>query len=106
MKLEISPECQIGAHIIEIVWSKKILEIQGAKGGAENLEIIVIRLRPDRPITAIFQTFIHELIHQVAFVYHLDIEDETIQVLAAGLAQAFISLGIEPDFSQIPEEKL
>ncbi len=107
MKIVIPPECQLGAHTIKIVWSRKLLEIQDARGGSENLGIIIIRLRPDRPRTSIFQTLIHELLHQIDFVYHLeDFTDGHIQVLSAGLAQSLLSMGIEPDFSQIPEEKL
>ena len=106
MKLVIPPKCQIGAHIIKIVWSRKLLEVQEARGGSEYLGEIIIRLMPNRPITATFQTLIHEIFHQIDFVYHLkDLGDDSIQVLSAGLAQALLSLDIEPDFSQIPEEE-
>ena len=107
MKLIILSECQIGAHTFKIVWSPKILDIQDARGGSEYREIIIIRLQPNRKPTATFQTLIHEAIHMGDSIFGRDdIGEGTVRLLGGVLAQFFISLGIEPDFSQIKDEEL
>lgn len=104
MKLIIPPECQIGAHTFKILWSLKILNIMECKGGAEYQERHVIRIRPDRPKTQVFQTLLHEVIHIGDFVHNRHREEEDIGHLASTICQCLLSMGIEPDFSQIPEE--
>jgi len=107
VRLVIPPECQIGAHTFKIRWSRKILDIQDARGGGEYRQDLIIRLMPDRPITATFQTLIHEAIH-LSDIVHLGSESKLaeieVQTVSSGLAQFLLSLGIEPDFSQIKEE--
>lgn len=107
--LKISPECQIGAHTFQIRWSPKILDIQDARGGGEYRIDLIIRLMPGRPISQTFQTLIHEVIHladMTTLGNDSRITEVETQALSSGLAQFLLSLGINPDFSQIPEEEL
>lgn len=108
MKLKIPHEFQLGAHTFKIVWSPKLLNAAGAKGQAEYLEKHIIRLRPGRPSSHTFNSLLHETIHLIDFIYGPDddILEGTTRFLAGGLCQALMSLGIEPDFSDIPEEEL
>lgn len=107
MKLIIPPQCQIGAHTFPIRWSPKILDMQDARGGSEYREDIIIRLMPNREPTSTFQTLIHEALHMGDSIFGTDsVNEEVVRLLGATLAQFLLSLGIEPDFSQIPEEKL
>lgn len=107
MKLKIPHECQIGAHTFPIRWSPKILDLQEARGGSEYREDIIIRLMPNRKPIAMFQTLIHEAIHMTDSVFGTDrIDEEVVKLLSGGLTQFLLSLGIEPDFSDIPEERL
>jgi len=105
MKLIIPPECQIGAHTFKIRFSPKIMDIQDAKGGSEYRQEHIIRLMPGRPISSTFQTLVHEAIHLGDAVFGTNsISEEVVRLLGGTLAQFLLSLGIEPDFSQIPEE--
>jgi len=108
MKLVIPEEIQVGAHSFKICWSSKILDLQEARGGMVYRKELLIRLLPNRPITQGFQTFLHEVLHAIdnVFVNSDELTENQVQLLAAGLAQVFASMGIEPDFSQIKEEKL
>jgi len=109
MKMMIPHECQIGAHTFKIRWSPKILDIQDAKGGSEYRLDLIVRLMPGRPTTQTFQTLMHEILHLIDMVTlgnDSKITEIEIQALSSGLAQSLLSLGIEPDFSQISEEEL
>ena len=105
MKLIISSECQVGAHTFKIRWSDKWLDARGVRG-YEDCKDQIIRLHTGQSISATFEALIHELGHVVEYTYGLDSKEEEVVVRAAGLCQSLMSLGIEPDFSQIPEEKL
>jgi len=106
MKLVIPPECQIGAHTFKIRWSDQIMKVMEARGGVEYLEKLVIRLKSNRPVSATFQTLIHEATHLVSMLYNPDLKEEDVWTISAVLCQFLMSIGIEPDFSQIPEEEL
>ncbi len=107
MKLVIPDKVQIGAHESKIRWSPKILDIMECKGGSEYRDDHILRLMPHRPVSQQFQTLIHEGIHQIDHVFEVDgLTEAQVCILAGGLCQFFMSLGIEPDFSQVQEEKV
>ena len=110
MKLVISSEVQIGGNRIRIRRNDKALEITDLRAQYSSSENI-IRLsltyagRP-RPISQIFESLLHEINHAIDGLYLRDLEEGQIGALATGQTQALLSLGIEPDFSEIPEEEL
>jgi len=107
MKLIIPSKCQIGAHTFKIRSSPRIMDIQDAKGGSEYRQEHIIRLMPNRPASSTFQTLIHEAIHLGDGVFGTNsIPEEVVRLLGGTLAQFLLSLGVEPDFSQIKEEEL
>ena len=106
VKLVIPPECQIGAHTFQIRYSDKIMEVMGTRGGCEYLEQHIIRLKTNRPASATFQTLLHEATHLITMLYNPELKEEDIWTIGAVLCQFLMSLGIEPDFSQILEEEL
>lgn len=116
MKLVISPEVRMGAFSYKIVFSDKTMQIADVRAQVEHAEQ-VIRLSKHgthwttraipRSSTALLEMLLHEIIH---VHNHLwlggDLTEQQIEAMASGLAQSLLSLGIEPDFSQIPEEEL
>jgi len=105
MRLTILPECQIGAHTFRIRWGDKYLDITGIRGH-ESCKDQIIRLHKGQSNSATFECLIHEADHIVSYLYDIaDSEEKAIIARAAGLCQFLLSLGIEPDFSQIPEEE-
>ncbi len=105
MKLKIPPECQIGAHTFRIRWSDRWLDARGVRGH-ESCEDQIVRLHTGQSISATFEALIHELDHIIEYTYGLEGNEKEVITRAAGLCQCLMSLGIEPDFSQIPEEEL
>lgn len=107
MKLVIPATVQIGAHENSIVWSPKVLDLMDCKGNSEYRNGHVLRLMPGRPVSQSFQTLIHEAIHQVDHVFGVgDLSEDMVCTLSGGLCQFLMSLGIEPDFSQVQREVL
>ena len=103
MKLIIPPKCQIGAHIFKIRWSDKWLDARGVRGH-EDCRDQMIRLHTGQSASAAFEALIHELDHVVGYTYGIESEEAEVIARTAGLCQSLMSLGIEPDFSQIPKE--
>lgn len=114
MKLVIPSKCQMGALSYEIVFSDKTLQIADVRAQVEHAEQVIrlskhgtystTRAIPRSP-AALLEILLHEVIH---VHNHLwlggDLTEQQTEALAAGLAQSLLSLGIEPDFSQVPEE--
>lgn len=111
MKLIIPPECQIGAHTYKIMINEKALEVANIRGQVSfSEEIIRLSLRHDghsRSLTMVFEALLHEMLHVVNQLYcGGELNEQQHEAIGAGMSQPLLSLGIEPDFSQIPEEKL
>jgi len=105
MKLTIPAECQIGAHIIRIRESEKLLEKLEYRGSC-NLKEQIIRLSFEkRQLTSIFTTLIHEGLHISIQLSGLELKEGEIVAISEFLGQFLLSLGVEPDFSQIPQEE-
>ena len=94
-------------HTIRIRWNKELLE--HANNDAEfSYRKMVIRLNPARPHSVIFEGLIHELRHAGDSIFGFEAKADPERVVtgeSAALTQALISLGIEPDFSEIREEE-
>ena len=109
MKLQILSEVQIGGRKIRIRISEKALHIADIAAQASTHDDI-IRLalhyegRP-RNNVEVFENLIHEILHIIDHLYIRELEERQVGALSSGLAQALMSLGIEPDFSQILEEE-
>lgn len=110
MKLIITPECQIGVHTYKIRINNKALDIANLRANVDyNEQIVRLSTRLDgkqRSNSMIFEALLHEFLHPIN---HLlmggELTETQHEQISAGLAQALLSLGIEPDFSQIPEEE-
>ena len=107
MKLVIPQLIKIGAHDYQIVWWNKKMQNSAESTAQASAKSQVIRLDPDWSDTMKFEHLIHEVRHQVDYL--LNDHDETekrVRAESSYLCQGILSLGIEPDFSQIKEEKL
>ncbi len=104
MKLKIPSKCQIAALSYEIVTNDFLLRKMGSRASA-NFKERKIRLPKDGVAAEqLFIELVHEVLHIVDDAAGLDIHEEDVIVRANLLSQALLSLGIEPDFSEIPEE--
>ena len=104
----IPPEVQIGAHTIRIRHNEEAMRIANLRGQM-SLPEGTIRLSFEvegipRTVPQVFESLLHEFIHAIDCLYMKELEERQIMALAAGLAQVLVSIGIEPDFSQVPEE--
>ena len=104
-KLLISSECQIGCRTIRIRFSDRVLDWQEHRA-TENTTEEIIRLHTGQSAAATFETLIHEAKHIADYLYHIEEEERNVDITSESLCQFLMSLGIEPDFSQIPEEEL
>ena len=106
MKLVIGPKIQIGALEFNIYWNDALLEKMELQAyiSSKDQAIRLAHRSPDKQWT----NLIHEILHGITNEFDLRIEDEKVEryfsTFAHGLAIALNSLGVEPDFSQIPEE--
>jgi len=105
MKLIIPPEFQMGARIFRIRFNDKVLKELDFKAQLVDKEDLV-RLTHRSPLS-MFESLIHEMFHEIAYLCGEDDAPESRIIAEANfMAQGLISLGIEPDFSQIPEEEI
>jgi len=109
MKFQILPEIQIGGRKVRIRISERVLQIADLSAQASTYDnIIRLTLHYEghpRNNVVVFESLIHEILHIIDRLYMRELEERQVGALSSGLAQALISLGIEPDFSQIPEEE-
>ena len=109
MKLQILSEVQIGGRKVRIRISEKALQIADLAAQASIYDnIIRLTLHYEgqpRDNVVVFESLIHEILHIIDRLYMRELEERQVGALGSGLAQALMSLGIEPDFSQIPEEE-
>ena len=106
MKLVIPPQCKIGARTYKIVWWNEKMQYSSRATAQGSSRDEVIRLDNEWSVVANFVHLIHELRHQTSYLISADADDEnTVRSESELFAQALLSLGIEPDFSLIKEEK-
>lgn len=114
MKLVIPSEYQIGAHTYKIRFNDKLLILADLKAQCSHPDQIV-RLsaygtqggKMRRSNTVLFEMLLHEILHPIDHLYcGSELTEQQIEAISAGLTQSLLSLGIEPDFSEIQEEEL
>ena len=105
MKLIIPNECQIISRQYSIRFSETALRLSDARAQSDHI-MQVIRLSRERPDTQKFENLIHEGIEAIQDCLNLELPHNTLIAISPTLAQFLVSLGIEPDFSQISEEKI
>lgn len=104
--LGIPPQGKIGCRTFDIVSSDRILDWQGHRA-TESCKVEIIRLHSGQSPEATFETLIHEAMHIANYLYGPDdLSEKDINLYSESLTQFLLSLGLEPDFSKIPEEKL
>jgi len=108
MKIIIPSELQIGSRKIKIRISEKALGIADLQAQASIYEdILRLSLKYEgycRSNAIIFENLLHEIVHFIDRLYMRELEERQVGALGSGLAQALMSMDIEPDFSQIPKE--
>ena len=107
MKLVVPPEIWIGARKFRIRWNEVYLSAKGCKGELVDKEDL-IRLVPGRSALSTFETLMHEIRHEINYLTSDDADaglDGKVSAETNFLCQALISVGIEPDFSLIPDEE-
>ena len=100
----IPPECQIGAITYDILRNDFLLEKMNRSGYINSREQ-KIRVA-HREVSQEFLILMHEAFHGISDEQGYELEEGCIHALSTGLTIFLNSLGIEPDFSQIPEEEL
>lgn len=105
MKLVIPSECQVINRNYSIRFSENMLRAAESRAQADHI-MQVIRLSRRRSDVQKFEELIHEGLESMHDCINLDISHDTMIALSPLLAQFLLSLGIEPDFSQIQEEEL
>ena len=106
MKVPISPQCQIAASTYDVVFSDWVLKKMDVRASCNVKEQKVRLPKDDLKVEQTFTRLIHELLHLVDDTAGFEVNEGDIVVRGNLLSQALLSLGIEPDFSLIPEEKL
>lgn len=111
MKLVIPSQCQIGAHTYKIVVNEKALEVAGLRAqvtfAEETIRISFKEKGYKRSNTMVFEALLHEILHVIDALYcGSELTEQQIESIGAGMSQPLLSLGVEPDFSQIQEEEL
>ena len=107
MKLTIPSECMIGAIKFSIVWDEKLLKKMelAAHISSVDQKIYLSHRHPDQE----WVNLIHEILHGIMFSFDINTEDDKVERYLSSLANGLViflnSIGIEPDFSQIEEEK-
>lgn len=101
-RLVILPECQIGAIKFSIYRNDFLLEKLNQSGDINHKEQ---KLRiAHREVDQEFLTLVHEAFHGIVAELGYELDEGCILALSTGITIFLQSLGIEPDFSQIPEE--
>ena len=109
MKFTIAPQFTIGARKFRIVFNDFLLAKMQDSASTNMIEQVV-RL-PYKSIVGIatpetqLELLLHEMEHIANATLGVRVSERDCQSRAALLAQALTSLGLEPDLSQITEEK-
>ena len=104
MKLVIPSKVQIGCRTFDIRMNDSLMEELDLKAQLVDSDDL-IRMRQRSP-TSMFESLIHELMHEVFYMCDLQDGEDSIRPLGVLMTQALMSLGIEPDFSKIPDEEV
>ena len=100
MKLVISPTIRIGAVKHKVKFDDVLLEHDDLRG-SYRVKDEIIRLASGRSPEQTWMVLIHEVLHICSNESGADSDENGIRGTATLLAQATLSMGIEPDFSRI-----
>jgi hypothetical protein len=104
MKFVIPPQFHMGARTFRIKRNEKLLKELGYKAQLDDKNDLV-RLS-ERSSLSMFESLLHEMLHEAHYLCGSeDAPEGKILALAGFMAQALVSMGIEPDFSLIGEEE-
>jgi len=107
MKFIIPPQFQMGARTFRVRINDKLLKELNFKGQLVDREELV-RLSQRSPLS-MFESLVHEMLHEAHYLCGLDDATDAFEAkviaLSSFIAQGLVSLGIEPDFSLVPDEE-
>lgn len=101
MKFKISPKCQIGPMKFRIVFDEYLMHKMDLSAYCNSREEVIC-LSTGRSAEQTFTSLIHEIFHICNDESGNSLEEGQVVGIAYLLSQAILSLGIEPDFSEIP----
>ncbi len=116
MKLVIPVSVKAGHLNYKILFADKVLQIADVRAQVNHTQQ-EIRLSKygtykashgiERSSAVLLEFLMHEILHIHNNLWcGGELTEQQTEAISAGLAQSLMSLGIEPDFSQIPEEEL
>lgn len=92
---KLPPSVRIGPYVYRL---KRDSSVDGAHRWAEtdfiNHELRFGRACDEKELPI---SLIHELVHAAASAYAVDLEENQVQALGSGIAQALLSLGLLPE---------
>jgi len=102
MKLKIPLNVQVGAIQYAVLRNDFLLHKENKSGTINSLEqkIRIAHRNADQE----FLILVHEALHGIADELGYDFDEGCIKAISTGFVLFLYSLGIEPDFSDIPEE--
>lgn len=101
---KIPPSCQIGAITYRIVASDQVLDALDVRGQITSDDETIRLAFGKRSAPQIFATLVHEFVHSAAHETGHELEEGAVAGIASGVAQALLSMGLAPDFGDIPAE--
>jgi len=94
MEIKIPDKIQVGGFQFDVEDEEEELHSKNCWGDSSNA-LRRIRLYPRQKPVELSNSFIHELLHCIDYIYiEKEITEDQIRVLANGLHQAFESMGI------------
>lgn len=103
IKIKVPREIKIAIHPAKILFRRNILADENLIGHSHRRRQ-EISIDPIMPPSERNVTLLHEVGHNIDRVYHLNIDDDTIDRIAQGYGEFFFNnLGIELDWSLIEE---
>ncbi len=103
MKLVIPPVIQIGPLKYSVVFSNKLMDKLSDRSSV-NVKEQIIRLQDETSNEQLFANFIHEVDHVAEDTVGIETNEQNTVGRANLMAHALLSMGIDPDFSKIPQE--
>ena len=103
MKVKVPKQIKIATHPCQIFFKSNLL-IDENKFGYAHRRLQRICIEPSSPISVKNVTLLHEILHYIDDIYHINIDDNTIDRIAQGCAEfLFNNLDIELDWTDITE---
>ena len=106
MKLVIPPEVQVGAIMYGLCRNDRLLERLNLSGHINSKDqlIRIAHRKPDQEFLILVHEAVHGICDELGITSDENTSEEFTKALSTGITLFLLSLGIEPDFSQIKEE--